>query len=97
MEASVAEIHRHPLRPPDFAEPLFLGRAAKKEIAEHLKESSVWIEKASEASPRPCEELCHVYRAGDGQAWLARPGRWQPKRRASKRRVARVLERWREV
>ncbi len=48
LEASVSEIHRHPLRPPGFAEPLFLGRAAKKEIAEHLA-CSGWLGKASEA------------------------------------------------
>lgn len=95
MEASVSEIHRHPLRPPGFAEPLFLGREDKKEILEHLSGSSRWLGKASEAGS-PAGALCHVYRGADGSAWLARAG-CRRRRRPSKRRVARVLERWREV
>ncbi len=100
MEASVSEIHHHPLRPSGFAEPLFLGRAAKKEIAEHLRESSGWLRNASEAGQPPGEE-CHVFARPDGSAYLVRAGRSRPacrrRSRASKRRVARVLERWREV
>lgn len=98
MEASVSEIHRHPLRPPGFAEPLFLGRAAKKEIAEHLSESSGWLGKAAEAE-RPPGRRCHVLRRPDGAAYLVRQGSSRLARRQgfAKRRVARVLERWREV
>ncbi len=103
MEASVSEIHRHPLRPPGFAEPLFLGRAAKKRIAEHLRESSGWLGKASEVSDDEsgeAGEVCHVFRRSDGSAYLVRVGRPGPacrRRRTSKRRVAQVIERWREV
>ena len=100
LHASVSEIHRHPLRPAGFTEPLFLGRATKKEIAEHLRESSCWLGKASEAE-RPPGEPCHVLRRPGGAAYVVRPG---ASRRAcrgtpgfAKRRVARVLERWREV
>ncbi len=98
LDASVSEIHRHPLRPSGFQEPLFLGQEAKKEIAEHLRESSGWLGKASEAE-RPLGEPCHVLRRPGGTAYVVRPG---PSRRARrtgfvKRRVARVLERWREV
>lgn len=100
LDASVSEIHRHPLRPPGYAEPLFLGRAAKKEIAEHLRESSGWLRKASEAE-RPLGKPCHVLRRPDGAAYVVRP---VPSRRAcrgtpgfAKRRVARILGRWREV
>lgn len=104
MEASVSEIHRHPLRPPGWAEPLFLGRAAKKEIAEHLKESSGWLRKAGEVRAGElggAEEVCHVLVRPGGSAHLVRAGR-RPgpgcrRRRSSKRRVARVVERWREV
>ena len=100
MEASVSEIHHHPLRPPGYAEPLFLGRTAKKEIAEHLRESSCWLGKASDVE-KPVGQPCHVLRRPGGAAYLIRR---RSSRRAcrgtpghAKRRVARVLERWREV
>jgi len=100
LDASVSEIHRHPLRPAGFTEPLFLGRAAKKEIAEHLTRSC-WLGKASEAPQRPPGEPCHILRRPGGAAYLVRP---VPSRRTcrgtpgiAKRRVARVLGRWREV
>lgn len=100
MEASVGEIHRHPLRPPEFAEPLFLGQEDKKEIAEHLRESSSWLEKASKAggSGRAHHERsCHLYRDAYGVVWMVRPGCGRRRRRTTKRRVARVIERWQEV
>lgn len=107
MEASVSEIHRHPLRPPGFAEPLFLGREEKKEIAEHLRGSSGWLEKASEPrawEPGGAGEPCHVLGRTDGSAYLVRAG-WGVaesgcrRRRPgfAKRRVRGVIERWREV
>ncbi len=97
MEASVSEIHRHPLRPIGFAEPLFLGWAAKKEIAEHLARSC-WLGKASEAESPP-GAACHVLRRPGGDVYVVRPGasRRACRTRFAKRRVARVLERWREV
>ena len=106
MEASTKEIHEHPLRPAGFAEPLFLGREDKKEIAEYLSRSD-WLGKVSEA-PDPEERPCHVYRGVGGEAWLVRPGcgrggrsgrsrRTGRRSRTRKRRVARVIERWREV
>ena len=110
LEASVKEIHGHPLRPQEFVEPLFLGREDKKEIAEHLARSN-WLGKVSEATEpggRPCGRPCHVYRGRDGEAWLVRTGCGGRRRcgghgrswrrgRTRKRRVARVIERWREV
>ncbi len=100
LEATVSEIHHHPLRPPGYAEPLFLGRTAKKEIAEHLRESSGWLGKASEAE-KSAGEPCHVLRRPGGAAYLIRPRSSRRARRGTpgfaKRRVARVLERWREV
>ncbi len=98
MEATVSEIHRQPLRPPGYAEPLFLGRAAKKEIADYLRESSGWLGKASDVE-RSAGKPCHVLRRPGGAAYLVRSGTSRPARRPNfaKRRVARVLERWREV
>ena len=102
----VAEIKRHPLRPEGFEEPLFLGRAAKKEIAEHLKESSAWLKRAGEARDvgSPAGKPCHVLKRPDGSAYLVSvepEGAGCPRRRrgtrARKRRVGGVIERWREV
>ena len=105
MDATVGEIHAHPLRPVGFQEPLFLGRAEKKRIAEHLRESSSWLRRAGEARadrPQAAREPCHVLARPDGSAYLVRAGRPPAggsggSRRTRKRRVARVVERWREV
>lgn len=105
MDASVSEIHAHPLRPPGFAEPLFLGRADKKEIAEHLRESAAWLRGAGEVGEGGLEgtgEVCHVLARPDGSAHLVRaklgrPGCRRRRRRARRSRVDRVIERWREV
>lgn len=97
MEASVTEIHHHPLRPPGFAEPLFLGPEDRKEIAEHLALSG-WLGKASVAAEKEYgTRPCHVYRDADGEAWIVRPGCRGRRRRTKKCRVARVVESWREM
>lgn len=106
MDAGVAEIHRHPLRPMGFAEPLFLGRAHKKEIADHLARSG-WLGKAGEGvpgagGPEGTGEVCHVLARPDGGAHLVRsfagrPGCRGGRRRVTRRRVSAVIERWREV
>ena len=77
MEASVSEIHRQPLRPAGFEEPLFLGPGDKKEIAEHLRESTGWLRKAGDGMPGGGEpegtgEVCHVLARPDGSAHLVR-------------------------
>lgn len=95
MKATVSEIHSYPLRPQGYEEPLFLRKAHRKEIAEHLACSS-WLMRASEA-PDKDPEPCHLYRDGDGVVWLARAGCYRRKRRAVRHRVLRVVERWREV
>jgi hypothetical protein len=98
VQTSVSEIHRHPLRPPGFQEPLFPGREHKKEIAEHLARSA-WLEKGSAAgdgsgaAAKRRLRRAHVLARGDGGVYLvARCGH-----RIIKRRIARVAERWREV
>ena len=109
MNASVSEIHRHPLRPPGFAEPLFLGPGDKKEIAEHLRQSAAWLRRAGEIREGELEgtgEVCHVLARPDGSAHLVRGFARRPgcprglarrRRRARRGRVERVIERWREV
>ena len=103
MNASVSEIHRHPLRPAGFAEPLFLGRRDKKGIAEHLRGSAGWLRRADGVGAGELEgtgEVCHVLVRPDGSAHLVRaglPGRRCRRRRARRSRVERVVERWREV
>jgi len=99
MEASVSEIHRYPLRPEGFEEPLFPTRESRLVILDHLLRTS-WLSRASEMEER------------GGQAAHAR---WEPvelenrqgrvrvtwasgRRRCRKRRhVVEVLGRWREV
>ena len=111
MDETVSEIHGHPLRPPGFAEPLFLGRADRKEIADHLARSG-WLGKAGEGvpgadAPEGTGEVCHVLARPDGSAHLVRAFAGRPgcrskgfargRRLVSRRRVSGVIERWREV
>jgi hypothetical protein len=99
MEASVSEIHRYPLRPEGFEEPLFPTRESRLAVLDHLLLAS-WLSRASEM-----EE-------GGGQAAHARyepvelenrHGRlrvvWTSGRRRCRKRcnVVEVLGRWREV
>ena len=105
MEASVSEIHRQPLRPAGFEEPLFLGPGDKKEIAEHLRRSAAWLRRAGEIREGELQgtgEVCHVLARPDGSAHLVRgfagrPGCRRGRRRVTRRRVSGVIERWREV
>jgi hypothetical protein len=99
---SVSEIHRYPLRPIGFEEPLFPTRAFRRMVAEHLARSP-WLSKASELvgsvagggeAARCRQEPVHVLRGRNGQAYLVRRCRWG---RVRKRRVVRVLERWRDI
>ena len=98
-ESSVAEIHGYPRRPPGFEEPLFPTQESKRRIMAHFLEAP-WLSRASEL-PRGVGETAHAARdrAGTGLAARAPPGflrplaGWVP----SRRRVVRVLERWREV
>jgi hypothetical protein len=100
VQTSVSEIHRYPLRPPGFQEPLFPDRETKRAVAEHLARSA-WLEKASGlasgngASARAFEEPARLMRLEDGGVCLVRGCRRD--RSTRERRVVRVLERWREV
>lgn len=99
METTVSEIHRHPLRPTGFEEPLFLARGDKLKILEHLRESSCWLGRAGDVSATGrSEESCHVFRRPDGSIHLVRAGFARPGRRGTRKsRVRRVIGRWREV
>jgi hypothetical protein len=99
MEASVSEIHRYPLRPEGFEEPLFPTRESRLAVLDHLLRAP-WLSRASEIEER------------GGQAAHAR---WEPvelenrhgrvrivwasgwRRCRKRRRVIEVLGRWREV
>ena len=51
MEASVSKIHRYPLRPDDFEEPLFPTRESRLVVLNHLLRAS-WLSRASEVEGR---------------------------------------------
>jgi hypothetical protein len=99
MEASVSEIHRYPLRPEGFEEPLFSTRESRRAVGDHLLRAS-WLSRASEMEDRggqaaharlePIELEGHR-----GRMWIV----WASgRRRCRKRRhVIEVLCRWREV
>lgn len=100
MQTSVSEIHRYPLRPPGFQEPLFPCRKTKRAVAEHLARSD-WLGKASGlaggdgTSAHVFEEPALLVRGEDGGVYVVR--RCRRDRSARRRRVVRVLERWREI
>jgi hypothetical protein len=107
LATTVSEIHRYPLRPPGLEEPLFPTRKSRRAIAEHLA-SAPWLSRGSELpggngqAARRRQEPAHVLRRADGRAYLVRRcghGRSTRRRECSlrKRRIVRVLERWREV
>jgi hypothetical protein len=99
MEASVSEIHRYPLRPEGFEEPLFPTRESRRVVLDHLLRSP-WLSRASEM---------------EGKGGQAAHARWEPvelenchghlritwaserRRCRKKRHVVEVLGRWREV
>jgi hypothetical protein len=100
LATTVTEIHRYPLRPPRFEEPLFPTRESRRAIAEHLA-SAPWLSRGSELrrgngqAAHSREEPAHVLWRADGRAYLVR--RCGKGLRTRKRRVVQVLERWREI
>jgi hypothetical protein len=99
MEASVSEIHRYPLRPEGFEEPLFPTRESRLAILDHLLRTS-WLSRASKMEERGgqtaharCEPVELENRHGRVRVTWA-----SGRRRCRKRRhVVEVLGRWREV
>jgi hypothetical protein len=93
MEASASEIHRYPPRPEGFEEPLFPTPESRRAVAEHLLRAS-WLSRASEAEGKG-GQAAHVRR--EPVEVENRCGRARVLRASGKRRVAEVLDRWREV
>ena len=99
MEASVSEIHRYPLRPEGFEEPLFSTRESRLAILDHLLRTP-WLSRASEMEVSS-GQTAHARREPvelenrHGNVRVVRsPGR----RRCRKgRHIVEVLGRWREV
>ena len=101
MEASVSEIHRYPLRPEGFEEPLFPTRESRLAILDHLLRAP-WLSRASEMEVS--ETSGQTAHAGREPVELEnRHGHlrvtWASGlRRCRKRRhVVEILGRWREV
>lgn len=99
LGVTVSEIHRYPLRPEGFEEPLFPTVASKRALAEHFLRSP-WLERTSKLkggsgeSAHALEEAVELRRS-NGRTELVRSqgGRlcWRRKR------VLRTLGQWREV
>jgi hypothetical protein len=99
MEASVSEIHRYPLRPCGFEEPLFQTRESRLRVLDHLLQSS-WLSRASELEGRGGQA---AHAGTEPVEVKGRSGRvrisWASGRRRCRRelRIVEVLGRWREV
>ncbi len=97
----VAEIHAYPLRPKGFEEPLFPTAASRREVAEHLLEAP-WLARASELEGQTGEaahalnEPVELKNFGD-LTELVRPRARRRRCSWRRRRVVKVLDRWREV
>jgi len=100
LGVTVSEIHRYPLRPEGFEEPLFPTAASKRAVAEHLLRAP-WLGRAS-GSRETSGESAHALdepvelRRSNGRTELVRPEgggrlRWRRKR------ILRALGQWREV
>src|SRR5918998_429208 len=99
--ASPSEIHRYPLRPRGFEEPLFPSADSRREIGAHLLQAP-WLRRASELMPGMGEtahglrEAVEVHVRSLERVEVVRCGGY---RRCSwrRRRVLRMLGWWREV
>lgn len=97
----VSEVHAYPSRPESFEEPLFPTAASKRAVAEHLLRAP-WLTRASDIgsyggqAARALREPVAVRRCCEG---VVRVVRLRGKGRCAwrRRRVVRVLARWREV
>jgi hypothetical protein len=102
LAVSVSDVHRYPIRPKGFEEPLFPTAASKRAVVEHLLEAP-WLTRASELAGRRAigeaahalEELVELrnYRGRVELVRLRGGGRCFRRREW----VVEVLDRWREV
>lgn len=98
----VSEVHRYPLRPAGFEEPLFPTAESRRRVAEHLL-GAPWLHRASEVErPGRGGQTVHVseepveieHRRGDVLVLL----RLRSRRRClGERKLVETLARWREV
>lgn len=103
MAVEVSEIHAYPLQPECFEEPLFPTGDTKREIAEHLLEAP-WLSRASGlegrtgGAARTHDEPVEL-KGSPGRVKIVRVGRDRGRCRSSwkRRRVEKVLDRWRLV
>jgi hypothetical protein len=99
MEASVSEIHRYPLRPDGFQEPLFPTGESRRAVGDHLLRAP-WLSRASEMEGRG-GQAAHARRESvevESHHGCVRVSRASGLRRCRReRRVVEVLGRWREV
>ena len=100
LAVDVANIHRYPIKPKGFEEPLFPTPASKRAVGKHLLEAP-WLSRASQLeelagqAAHALKEPIELRNSG-GRVELIRlqSGRscfWR------KRRVIEILDRWREV
>ena len=97
MEASVSEIHRYPLRPDGFEEPLFPTRESRRAVLDHLLQSP-WLSRASEMEGRG-GQAAHARREPvevEKQHGRVRIS-WTSGGAPRERQIVEVLGRWREV
>ena len=98
---SISEIHRYPLRPEGFEEPLFPTVASKRTIINHLSEAP-WLMRASELK-RGTGEAAHALnepiqlRSHNNSRMEILRARSSGRCSWRKRRVVEVLDRWREI
>jgi hypothetical protein len=100
----VSEIHAYPLRAEGFEEPLFPTADSRKEVAKHLLEAP-WLSRASELLEGRAGGVAHPFeepvelRRSLGRTEIVRVARDRRRCRSSwkKRRVEKVLDRWRLV
>lgn len=100
LAVNVSEVHAYPARPEGFEEPLFPTAASKRAIIEHFLEAP-WLVRASElkghagqaahALDEPVELRNHKNRVEIVRSHGRGRCSWR------KRRVAKVIDRWREV
>jgi hypothetical protein len=99
MKASVSEIHRYPLRPEGFEEPLFSTRESRLAILDHLL-LAPWLSRASEMEDRGGQAAHARYEPVElenrrGRLRIIRAS--ERRRCRKKQHVVEVLGRWREV
>ena len=100
----MSEIHAYPLRAEGFEEPLFPTADSRKEVAKHLLEAP-WLSRASELLEGRAGEAAHAFeepvelRRSLRRTEIVRVAKDRRRCHSSwkKRRVEKVLDRWRLV